>query len=161
MAMFATLQVVGTSANPPVITGQPISTILTVFNSGVAPVNMLSIQGFVLPITAGAIPDNEVIMPSQVQVPGIVGTTPGQQQYDLSFIITAPQIPGIISGPFTLAATCYSSDGSVFSAQAQVAATLAVNPGIGGQGGKGTAPFGFGELGFDLNFAPFLAGVFA
>lgn len=161
MAMFATLQVVGTSANPPVIVNQPVNCILTVFNSGVAPINMLSIQGFVLPLTAGAIPDNEVIMPGQVQVPAQVGSTPGQQQYDLTFVITAPQIPGIISGPFTFAATCYSSDGSVFSAQVQVAATPSVNPGIGGQGGKGTGAFGFGELGFDFNFAPFLPGVFA
>ena len=162
MAMYATMSLTGAASGPvPVITNQPINTIITVYNTGAVPVNMLSIQGFVLPLTAGAIPDNEVLWPGQIQVPAQVGATPGSQQNDLTFIITSPQIPGIVSGPYVLAATCYSSDGSVFSAQLSVAATTSVNVGFGGQGGKGTVPFAFGQLGYDLSYGPFLAGVFA
>ena len=68
------------------------------------------------------------------------------------------QIPGIISGTYILACTGYTSDGSVFSAQLQVASTSCVPVTAGGQGGR-TDGLAFGELRYDFGWAPFIPGM--
>ena len=166
MALWCTMSVVGPGAagtDVPVTANQPVNTIVTVYNSGAVPVTMLTGTGWILPVTAGGTADNEVFFPGYNQVPAGTVTVPGTFQFDLSFVLFAPQVQGIINGIYTIGTTCYTSDGSVFSASQTVATSLPVGVTVGGQGGQplgGTPPtmptFYFGQIGYNLNVGPFL-----
>jgi len=169
MALWCTMAVVGPAAagsDIPVIANQPIATTVTVYNSGSVAVTMLTGQGWVLPVTAGGVPDNEVFFPGANTVPAISGSTPGSFQFDLTFVLFAPQVSGIIGGTYTIGVTCYTSDGSVFSTNQTVATTTPVGNLLGGQGGvplagqAGVGPqFFYGQLGYSFYMAPFLSPI--
>ena len=165
MALWCTMAVVGPAVagtDIPVTANQPVSTIVTVYNSGSVAVNMLTAQGWILPITAGGTADNEVFFPGATVPSGSVAS-PGSFQFDLTFVLFAPQVNGIINGTYTIGVTCYSSDGSVFSANQTVATSLPVgNPVGGGQGGLpvyGAAGVINGQLAYDFRLAPFLSPI--
>jgi hypothetical protein len=166
MALWATMAVTGPAvagSDVPVIANQPINTIVTVYNSGAVALNILSGQGFILPVTAGGIADNEVFYPGYNQVPAAVAGVAGTFQFDLTFILFAPQVSGIIGGTYTIGTVIYMSDGSVLSANQTVATTTPVGNTVGGQGGvplagnAGTGQqFFAGQIGFNYAVAPFL-----
>lgn len=122
MAMTATISL---SDSTPV-TGQPVTAILTISNSGGSPVSMVAVNPYIQPTGLATYTENTAVaLPSVNFGPNVtkVVTASGTLVITFPVVFHAPSTGYLNEGSdtFDVGATCYSDDGSVFKPTATTA----------------------------------------
>lgn len=131
MALTATIT---TSPASTAVTEQKVTAILVVTNGSAFPVNLTSVQGYAIPTSAGASNYNSGVSVGVVSFgPNSNAVVPASSTLTLTFDLkfhgpstasSTNEYVGTGSNTYSISATCYGSDGSVF---APTATTLTVN----------------------------------